>query len=304
MAEGSGAGGHPSVKGVRPQLPKRLSERQAIFLSGLFSGVCQAGIFNPYDRALYLSIKDSRPFLNHANWTSPFTGLSQSLLGRTLSGGMYFPLFDIFKPFYIKELKLEQDSLLLSFLAGNSAGAVNGVVLNGLTAIKYQTWESGTSLLITARHMAKKGGVKPFLKGMNATVTRDTVFGGTFGFLQHLIFTKLNATTTTTTTTATTSKSSKLKFIASMISGAVATIVSSPFNYVRTMQYATPPGQQPPSTPACLRGLLRDARNSPSPLLFIQQRFRVGWGTFRVAIGMALGWELYESCKWALDSVR
>ena len=53
-------------------------------LCGLAAGVAQAGVFNPDDRALYLSIKDSRPFLSKENWTRPYSGFIQSLGGRAL----------------------------------------------------------------------------------------------------------------------------------------------------------------------------------------------------------------------------
>lgn len=279
----------------------KLKEKEINFLSGLASGVSIAALFNPYDRALYLSVREHRSFLHHANWKSPFTGFAQSLLGRTISGGMYFPLFDTFKPMFQQNLSLAHDSLLLSFLAGNSAGAFNGVMLNGLTAIKYQSWATNDSLVRAAGHMFREGGVSPFLKGINSTVTRDTVFGGCFGFLQHLLQSSL-ATRFKQTPELQGSNKDGFKFIASMISGAVATIVSSPFNYVRNMQYATPPGQLPPSTMACLGELYAEARSHPRRFKFVQERFRIGWGTFRVAIGMAFGWDLYTRAKKFLGS--
>jgi hypothetical protein len=66
------------------------------FICGLSAGVIQAGIFNPYDRALYLSVKDHRRFLHIANWKSPYSGFAQSIGGRALSGGLYFPLEHLF----------------------------------------------------------------------------------------------------------------------------------------------------------------------------------------------------------------
>jgi len=282
-------------------IQRKLDAKEIIFISGLVSGVSTAVLFNPYDRALYLSVKDRRSFLHYSNWKRPFTGFGQSLLGRTISGGMYFPLFDTFKPLYKQHLSLSHESLMLSFLAGNSAGAVNGVLLNGLTAIKYQSWASNESLVRTARHMARKGGVRPFLKGINSTVIRDTVFGGSFGFLQHLLQSSLARSFKPTKEFQQNNKES-FTFLASMISGAVATILSSPFNYVRNMQYATAPGHVPPSAAACLSALWAQARSHPHSFAFIQERFRIGWGTFRVAIGMAFGWDLYSRSKKFLGS--
>jgi hypothetical protein len=66
------------------------------FICGIAAGVIQAGIFNPYDRALYLSVKDHRQFLHVENWKSPYSGFFQSIGSRALSGGIYFPLEHLF----------------------------------------------------------------------------------------------------------------------------------------------------------------------------------------------------------------
>jgi hypothetical protein len=58
------------------------------FFCGLIAGVAQAGLFNPYDRALYLSVKHKRPFLSSLNFQSPYQGFLQSVGGRALSGGL------------------------------------------------------------------------------------------------------------------------------------------------------------------------------------------------------------------------
>ena len=58
------------------------------FLCGLAAGVTQAGLLNPYDRALYLSVKNKVPFLSSANFRSPYQGFFQSIGGRALSSGL------------------------------------------------------------------------------------------------------------------------------------------------------------------------------------------------------------------------
>ena len=45
---------------------------------GLTTGVITAGIFNPWDRALYLSVKRDRPFLHYDNWRRPYSGFLQT----------------------------------------------------------------------------------------------------------------------------------------------------------------------------------------------------------------------------------
>ena len=123
-------------------------------------------------------------------------GFFQALFLRTLSSGIYFPLFDLFQPVYVDLFDKYHSwryptmssaaasdcthPLMVHFLAGNSAGAVSGVVLNQLTAIKYASWDAEHGFLTTARRMWAEGGMRPFMKGIVPTVIRDTIFGGVF----------------------------------------------------------------------------------------------------------------------------
>ena len=106
------------------------------FLCGLLAGVAQAAMFNPYDRALYLSIKEKRAFLLYTNWSSPYNGFLQSIGGRAISGGLYFPVEHMF----LHALLDCDNKAMRNFIAGTSAGAVNAILLNPLTAVKYKTW--------------------------------------------------------------------------------------------------------------------------------------------------------------------
>lgn len=53
-------------------------------------------------------------------------------------------------------------------------------MLNQLTAIKYQSWDSNERFRTTALRMWQQGGWRPFAKGISATVTRDAIFGGVY----------------------------------------------------------------------------------------------------------------------------
>lgn len=126
------------------------------FSCGLISGLIQAIVFNPWDRALYLSVKESRSFININNFKQPFTGLLQSIFQRAISAGLYFPL----EEYFMEYLSLLNNSNYnnnnnsnnnrnnnsnnneqisrhwITLIAGNCAGAINGFALNPLTAIK------------------------------------------------------------------------------------------------------------------------------------------------------------------------
>lgn len=69
--------------------PYAEASQRVSFLCGLVAGVAQAGVFNPFDRALYLSVKHHRPFLSYEHFSQPYSGFLQSVGGRALSGGLY-----------------------------------------------------------------------------------------------------------------------------------------------------------------------------------------------------------------------
>lgn len=86
------------------------------------------------------------------------------------------------------------------------------------------------------------------------------------------------------------------------LSGAlVATILSSPFNYVRNMQYATIMGEKQRGTWFHLNLLVKEAIEEEKPFSFLQRRLRIGWGSLRVAFGMGVGNELYDLAKLYID---
>jgi hypothetical protein len=128
----------------------------------------------------------------------------------------------------------------------------------------------------------KHGGFRPFYAGTLATVSRDMTFGGCFAVMRHGLLEK---------------DSTMNKFFVNGISGFVATLLSSPLNYVRNMHYATPPSVKHKPALVILANLWASMLLEKSfwaRAVYLQQQLRVGWGTARVACGMALGAQLYD----------
>lgn len=118
-----------------------LSIRKAAKLvnCGLVSGLLQAILFNPWDRALYLSVKEARPFLTGLNFKEPFAGVTQTVVQRAISAGLYFPLEEIFTHLLTTYTDVDNNPKKLAsiyFFAGTLAGIVNGVLMNPFTRIK------------------------------------------------------------------------------------------------------------------------------------------------------------------------
>jgi hypothetical protein len=125
-----------------------------------------------------------------------------------------------------------------------------------------------------------------------------------------------------------------MESLPAMSAAAVATIFSSPLNYVRNIKYSAPAGSISPNTLQVLGTLVTETRtlrrtmrvdgatrpeSTIAAMHYMQQRLRIGimlpnflnssvnlhtticrqlgWGTARVAVGMATGSYLYYHCK-------
>ena len=264
--------------------------KSSAYFCGLLAGVAQAGVFNPYDRALYLSVKENRSFLSWQNWKAPYNGFFQSIGGRALSSGLYFPLEHYFLHFIRPHERDMPGRTMTSasyshehFIAGIAAGAANAIVLNPFSVIKYKTWsrEISRGMWTEASRMLHKAGLRPFGNGLLPTLYRDVVFGGCYTYLRFRI-----------------QNSGQVEqWQANILAAAMATIASGPFNYVRNIQYGTKSRDRALSTWFILKELWWEAAQQDTlsrRLNFLSTRLRIGWGTCRVALGMSLGHTVYD----------
>lgn len=266
----------------------RTSQETKRFLSGLLSGVIVPGLLNPLDRALYLTVKERRPFLTKNNFTTPYSGFGQTIVHRVISGGLYFPLYDITLE---AVTKYEFESQPFSrWLSGTIAGAINALVLNPLSIAKYHAWGTEKPWQEAVLHLYQRGGLPSYFRGFTATLGRDMIWGGAFALINYSL-----------TPPAQDNKVQRnYSLYGSLVAGVVATVISSPFNFVRNIHFSTHPRE--PIRPALeiLSRLHRHAFESESPFRYLQMRLCLGWGTMRVGVGMAMTATLYESFQTSL----
>ena len=273
-------------------------------ICGLLAGISQAGVFNPYDRALYLSVRDHRPFLHRANFQNPYLGFTQSIGGRAIQSGLYFPM----EHYFLRKLnadnsfpfaggRSQHDATLASdpthnFLAGTAAGAVNACLLNPLSAVKYKTWgrseNRGVAYEVTRMLRQSQSSLRPFFNGLAPTLARDVAFGGCYTFLRLQLQCWWNLE----------SHNTSKKWLSNVCAAALATVVSGPFNYVRNVQFATKSHETADGMMRILSHLLSETHaqgpDAWARLRFLQQRLRIGWGTARVALGMSFAQAVYD----------
>lgn len=267
-----------------------------ILSAGFASGMVVTALLNPYDRALFLSVQAKRPFLKAANWTNPWNGVGQTLVSRSLSTGLYFPLEEVGRT-AAHEVGLTDGSATSSFVAGNFAGAINALLLSPLAAVKYRSWGESTqlekppSIVGAAVATYRRGGLPAFFTGFNATIARDMTFGAVFALLRREWRKLLYESSECETPLGC--------FFADAAAAGCAAICSGPMNYARNRQFALHSTDL--RVPTVLETLqyfltgLRQRSTTYERLRYAQTRLMIGWGTLRVMSGMGLGAFIYQA---------
>jgi len=168
---------------------------------------------------------------------------------------------------------------LVEFYKGLVIGSINGALTNWIAVSKYHKWNSVEkfSFLASMQDMHKKAGWRAFHRGLVATMLRDGKFG--------IVYEMLRSHQSKKTSNA----EEALIFVRNIAVATLATALSSPFNYARNMQYATPLTQAPPKIVEALNALYLDVKNhTPGKRLgHLQRQLGLGAGTLRVGLGMA-----------------
>jgi hypothetical protein len=187
--------------------------------------------------------------------------------------------------------KLHLHGATATFVAGGLAGVINAVMINPLSFIKYQSW--GTihhgRLWKTAVSIYQTSGPTAFMHGVAPTIYRDMLWGGLYNLLRNDTLPRLHKPLT--------AKNPRWwGFVDNMGAALIATATSSPLNFVRNVRYGSSP-ESMQSTYSILKGVWKEGGNAPEGRLWhLQQRFVIGWGTLRVAVGMAFASQIYEFC--------
>lgn len=256
------------------------SKKKQMILPGVISGVVQAGLFTPWDRALYLSVMFHRPFLRRENFFHPYAGFSQTVIGRTVSAGLYFTLYDTIshfslqyeqslspRPFSSSSASSQQACAVQppSVFVGLAAGSMNGLITNQISVIKYYKWGTNHNFSKSVDHMFKQGGYRVFFKGSMTTASRDMLFGSVYEFVRQCFYrsrhrgvaSPSSSSPASATSISTNSRpyTEQQQFGINLLSAVVACTLSSPLNYVRNIQYAHPASSPPDSALSILQDL-------------------------------------------------
>ncbi|KAL8273560.1 hypothetical protein Esti_002487 [Eimeria stiedai] len=298
------------------------------FSCAIITGFTTAIVFNPWDKALYLSVKDRRPFLDPLNWKQPFSGLMQAISSRTLNTGLYFFLESFFHDVVERhrgpsssehsELNSNQKPRTISlFIAGNLAGVTCAALSHPLNVTKYSYWNGiDKGFYGTVRRLYLQGGPATLYRGLIATLVRDSFFGGVYCCFRHNLMCRLGTSSYgsgslyagSQSTSApgllgetSTDRATLLKgFGLNTVAAGIAVALSSPLNYVRNMQLAAAPDAAVPRMLPLLRQLrvqAAEASGLSARMRVVSRSVLVGWGSLRAAVGMGFGSLVFDLCK-------
>lgn len=305
----------------------------------LFSGAVQAALFNPYDRALYVRVKyRRRKFLDWRNFDRPFQGFLNASFYRTTVSGGYFLWQDIVRMiierFFPMQFHASVSPHFNAALIGLLAGSLNGFLLNPLQIVKFRMWNSSSSAETmnfwkTACQLFKEGGCHIFFRGCLTTVVRDCVFGVTYELVRRmnygdLLFSSSNEENASKLHAA---RYDRASLLTNMSAALCASMLSSPFNFVRTVVYSTASGATPVSAIFLYHSLVKQLRFiysfgksyvylasmtgakrvniTASSLSFsrnyypkaswawFNSRLNIGWGSLRIGLGMGMSQNLF-----------
>lgn len=282
---------------------KTLTTKQQFIVdgvTGLGTGSIIACFFHPWDKALNAAQKNKHlPFLHLENFNRPFQGVFQTMFQRSFTWGAYYVLQGQLNthlhPYLVENYKVSERKA--QFIIGVIAGSINGALANPVSAVKYHRWadaKRNLTFAMSAKEMWSNGGYKPFINGATVTTLRDLKFGSCYELMRYQLAVTLSDDKT---------PNKAVKMTSSVVAGGVATIFSSPLNYVRTEKYRAAPDKKPPTIGGVLQHLWNDSKSYKKfdRLKFFQQRLRIGWGTARVAIGVGVGQEVFDRSRNALS---
>lgn len=242
--------------------------------NGIITGCISTVLFNPVDRALYLTVKNNTPIYHKSCWKNPYSGMHQALYSRIIGYGLYYPINDLFKNIYPNNL----------FASSLCTGFTTTLLNHPINIIKMSNWNNNlisSGLFSLGCQLKNKYGLPIFIKGLQYTLARDVIFSCLFfNFLKTKQFSENN-------------------FVNGTTGAMIAAIITSPINYYRNATFFDL--SQTKNFTIITKELyleIHGKQQNSSSLKKIyhlfHNKFNVGYGTLRVSIGMSFSKLLYD----------
>lgn len=263
-----------------------MDERTRSNIAGSITGIIQTFIFNPLDKAMYLTVLKKGSLFEKYKWINPYHGVHNAMFGKMVSYGYFFTLNDNVTKFVDNNMT-GFAVFAKPFVTGIVVGSTTAAVTNPLNVVKFHAWATDKKLTHVARSIYSKNGIRPFFNGIIATINRDSLFTTVYSAGHN--FSK---------------KSLKFEgsdlFFADFFTALCATSLSSPFNYARNIQYKMSHNEKNYTILIVLKDLVNETiefKTIGQRTHHIITKLNINWGTARVAVGISSGQWLYDMIK-------
>ena len=227
------------------------------FYISLITGIIQAIIFNPIDKAIYSSIINNNNILSPTNWYAPFSGATNGIYIKIITGGVYYYLID-----FTKHLNIIQASICISLITAS--------IINPFNVIRFNSYIQNLSTYNSFRSVYTKYNIKFIIIGIEALICRDFIFN-----IIYLSFKTNNR---------------NLLYNSFIIS--CACICSSPFQYIKGAKYYNNNNYYN----ICSQFYI-NLKNNDNKINYIIKEFGLGYGTLRSIISVYTGHIMYSYIK-------
>jgi hypothetical protein len=230
------------------------------FYASIVVGISQAFIFNPIDKAIYTSIINNNSIFNKSNWTKPFSGALNGIYIKIITGGIYFYLID-----YTKSLNMNvyQSSIVIS--------SITSLILNPFNVVRFNSFVDNSSSLVSFKKIYERNKLSFLRTGLEAFIMRDFIF--------NLIY--LNY------------KSEKSNSIYNCGVICAASVISSPFHYLRNIKYYN----NDKSYYNIYKDFMKEIKIANKKTSVICHKFSIGLGTARTICSIYYGQVMFSSLK-------
>lgn len=133
-------------------------------ISGVLTGILSSIIFNPIDKAIYLSTTKNISILNKSVWVKPYKGSVNTISTRIINSGLYFSYLD----YYSKITNKNSHVALMTALCCS--------ITNPIQLIKFNSWYNNRSIKDSIKILYKENGYKAFTCGLSPLILRDFIF--------------------------------------------------------------------------------------------------------------------------------
>jgi Na+/melibiose symporter-like transporter len=133
-------------------------------ISGISTGIISAIIFNPLDKAIYVSTTKNISIFNRKAWHNMYSGVSYTICSKLITSGLYFYYID----YYLRQKNSNAEIALMTTLCCS--------ITNPIQLVKFNSWYNDISIKTSTNNIIKNHGYKGFCIGISALLVRDFIF--------------------------------------------------------------------------------------------------------------------------------